>query len=166
MAYHSVRILDNLKVFDEYDAAAAITPGMLIELTSAGKVQAHSNAGQNMIPMFAFEDEEQGNGIDDDYDSGDPVKVWIPQRGDKVYAILADGEDVSKGDFLESDGNGYLKKHVPDKESIGTDSSGNVNSFYTNQIVAQALEDLDLSASSAAESSGLQGNQRLIVRIV
>jgi hypothetical protein len=116
--------------------------------------------------MFAVEDDLQGNGIDDDYSSGDMVQVWIPQRGDEVYAFLEDGNDVDTNNFLESAGNGNLQKHTPDTESIATDSSAAVASFYTNQIIAQPLEDVDLSASSAAESSALQGDQRLKIRIV
>ena len=110
MAKNTVILKDYLKIREEYEAAAAITPGYLIEMTSAGKVQAHSSAGQNMIHMFAIEDELQGNGISDAYSSGDQVQCWFPLRGDQVYALLEDGESVTKGDFLESAGNGNLQK--------------------------------------------------------
>jgi hypothetical protein len=158
MSQNSVILKNYLKIREEYNAAAAITPGMLVELTSAGKVQAHSNAGFDAIPMFAFEDELQGKDIDEDYAADDPVQVWIPQRGDQAYAILADGENASTGDFLESDGNGYLQ--VYSKE----DSAAAENAMA---IVAQALEDVDLSGSSGEESSGALGyNKRIKVRIV
>ena len=166
MAKNTVILKDYLKIREEYEAAAAITPGYLIEMTSAGKVQAHSSAGQNMIHMFALEDELQGNGISDAYSSGDQVQCWIPQRGDQVYALLDDGESVTKGDFLESAGNGNLQKYTADTEAIGVNSSGNVESIYTNQIVGIALETVDLSGSSGEESSALQGDQRIKVRIV
>ncbi len=159
MAKHTVKLKSYVDINNEYNAASAVTPGELIEVNSSGKVKAHANAGQNVLPMFAFEDELQGNGIDDDYDADDPVQCWIPRAGDEVYAFLADGEDASQGDFLESDGNGALQVHTADSESIGTDSSGAVNSFYTNQIVGVAMEDLDLSGSSGTR-------QRIKVRII
>lgn len=166
MAKNTIVLKNYSYIREEYTAAAAITPGHLVEMTSAGKVQVHANAGQNMIPMFALEDELQGNGIDDAYSSDDPVQVWIPGRGDQVYAVLADGEDVAKGDLLESAGDGTLQKHTPDTETLGVDSSANVASIYTNQIVGEALEALDLSGSSGEESSGALGyNKRIKVRI-
>lgn len=162
MAKNTIKLKKYSDVIEELVAAGTITPGMLLELTSAGKVQAHQNSGQNMLQMFALEDELQGNGIDDDYSSDDPVQVWIPYRGDQVYAILADDENVSTGDYLESNGDGYLKKHEEDSWE-----SADTGTIYTNQIVAQALEDLDLSGSSGEEESGALGyNKRLKVRIV
>jgi len=150
MAKNTIKLKNYSKVFEEYIAAGVITPGFLLEYTSEGKVQAHSSAGQNMIPMFALEDELQGNGITDAYEVDNQVQVWVPGRGDEVYALLKDGEDVAKGDFLESDGNGYLQKHVAESSS------------YTNQIVAQALEAVDLSGSSGVDPA----TQRIEVRIV
>jgi|SRR6056297_501741 len=162
MAKNTIKLKKYSDVIEELVAASAITPGMLVEEDSNGKVQAHQNSGQNILQMFALEDELQGNGIDDDYSADDPVQVWIPYRGDQVYTILADGENVSIGDFLESNGDGYLKKHVAD-----TWESADTGTIYTNQIVAVALEALDLSGSSGEEDSGALGyNKRLMVRVV
>ena len=153
MAKNTIKLKNYSKVHEEYVAVAAITPGMLVEYTSAGKVQKHSSAGQNMIPMFALEDELQGKGIDDNYAADAPVQVWVAGRGDQVYALLKDGENVAIGDLLESAGDGYLQKHVADIESGG-------DYIYTNQIVGEAIEALDLSSSSGAEPT-----QRLQIRI-
>lgn len=159
MAKNTIKLKKYSDIIEEYVAAAAITPGMLLEYTSGGEVQAHQNAGLNVVQMFALEDELQGKGIDEDYSTDAPVQVWIPGRGDQVYAILKDDTAaVTTGDFLESAGAGYLQKHDPD-------NSAAMN--YTNQIVAQALEDVDLSGSSGEESSGPLGyNKRIKVRIV
>ena len=143
--------------------AVAVLPGTMVELTSAGAVQAHSTAGGNVLPMFAFEDELQGKTIDDTYLASDVIQVWIPGRGCIVFAILADNNDVSIGDFLESNGAGYLQKHTSDI----WDSSNAPT--ITNQIVGQALEAVDTQESSSeAESSespvGLA--RRIKVRLV
>ncbi len=154
MAKRTIKIKDYLKVNVEYIASAAITPGHLLELASATTVKVHANAGQNVLPMIALEDELQGNAITDAYAAADRVQCWIPQRGDVAYMILKNGENVSAGDFLESAGDGTLQKHTPDTESLGADSSGNITTIYTNQIVGIALEAVDMSDSSAADPTG------------
>ena len=165
----TVKLKRYLNIVNEYDAAAAILPGELIELNSSGTVQVHSTAGGNVLHMFALEDELQGNGIDDAYATGDKVQCWVPVRGEEVYAILADGNDVAIGDFLESNGAGELQLHTPD-----TADSDDAITVYTNQIVGISLEDIDTSGSSGAESSGggydssidpLGYNRRIKIRI-
>lgn len=144
----TIKLKNYKNINNEYEAEAAIIPGELIELNSNGNVQVHSTAGGNLLQMFAVEDELQGNGIDDAYADGDKVQCWVTLRGEEVYAILADGEDVAIGDFLESNGTGELVKHVPD-----TADSDDTITAYTNQIVGISLEDIDLSGSSGEESS-------------
>ena len=151
MAKNTIKVKNYSDVFEELVAAAAITPGMLVEINSNGKVQAHSTAGGNAAPMFAIEVELQGNGISDDFAAVDRVQVWSPGRGDMVYAMLADGENVSIGDYLESDGNGKLQAHSPASEGVE----------YPLGPVAIAREAVDMSGSSAADPSG-----RIIVQIV
>lgn len=131
-------------------AAAAINPGNLIELTSANKFQKHSGDSADVSPvMFAIEDENQGNDIDDAYAADDRVIGWIPQRGDMVLAVLADGQNVAIGASLDSNGDGTL-------------SAG------TSNVVAIALEAMDLSDSSGAETEDtlLGYDKRIKVLIV
>jgi len=158
MAKNTVKITAYSNIVEELEANAAITPGHLVERMSTGKVRVHANAGQNAVPMFALEDELQGNGIDDDYAAADQVQCWIPNRGDIVNAILKNGETIVIGDFLESAGDGTLQKHAAD-----VDSSNDITSIYPLQIVGQAVAALDLSDSSAVDA--VVGN-RLQIRIV
>jgi len=166
MAKNTIKLKKYLDIINEYEANAAITPGMLIEVMSTGKVRAHATAGGNILPMIALEDELQGNGIDDDYAAADQVQCWVPVRGEEAYLILEDGETAVIGSLLESAGNGNVQVHVPDKETVGADSSGNRTTIYGNQIVGIALEAKNLAESSGGESSGLMGNQRIAVRIL
>ena len=167
MAKNTIILKNYLNIFEEYRAAGAITPGMMVTLDTSGEVKAHDGAGTNLLPIVATEDELQGNGIDTAYAADDQVQCWIPQRGEEANLILADGESVVIGDFLESAGDGTLVKHVPDTESLGADSSANLTTIYTNQIVGMALEAVDLSDSSGAESSGALGyNKRIQVKFV
>ena len=135
---------------------------MLVELTSAGLVQAHSGEGLNVLPRFALEDELQGNGIEDNYAVSSKVQVWIPGRGDIVYAIIEDATNIAIGDFLESNGAGFLQLHAADAET-----ASNLQ-VYPLQIVAQAVEAVAAAAASSLNSSespiGLA--RRIKVRIV
>jgi len=153
MAQNSIILKNYSNVFEEYAAGGTIYPGMLLIMSAADTVVAHSDdaPAQGCLPMFAVEDALQGKDINDTYVSGDQVKVWIPQRGDEVYAILEDGAHVEIGAFLESNGAGYLQAF----------SSG-------NGAVAIALEHWDLTGSSgAADSSTPLGfNKRIKVKIL
>ena len=159
MALKSIKIKNFSDVNEEYTATAvAIIPGTLIEIDSSSNVKAHATAGGNVLPMFAFEDELQGRGIDDTYAASDKIQCWIPGRGDIVQAILADDEDVTTGDFLESNGAGLLQVHAADASNAPN---------VTNQIVGQSLETIDLLNSSADSSvSPLALGSRIKVRIV
>jgi hypothetical protein len=161
MAYRSVVIKNYLNNFEEYEANAALSPGMLVEVMSTGKLRKHATEGGNAVPMFAMEDSLQGKGITDAYVAGDRVKVWIPQRGDEVYAQLEDEQNVSVGDFLESNGAGFLQKSTAVEIS-----SQAADIVYPLQIVAVVLEALDLSGLSAAGSSDTPARQFVRCRIV
>jgi hypothetical protein len=168
MAKNTIKLKKYSDNQQEHVASAAITPGMLLEFDSNNKVKPHATAGANAQPIFALEDELQGNGINDAYASGDPVQVWFPAPGDEVYAIVKDDTvAITKGDYLESAGGGYVQKHSADTETLGADSSGNLASIYSQQIVLQAMESVNLSGSSGAESSGPLGyNKRIKARVV
>jgi hypothetical protein len=169
MKYNTIKIKKYSDVIEEYEAYAAIAPGELVQIYSADDakttVKPHATAAGNAVPMFALEDELQGRGIADTYAAGDRVQVWIPGRGDIVYAILANGQHIEIGDWLESNGDGYLQKHVAD---VGDSTVGTVQ----KAIIGQALESKDLSAGSdqsvveSAGDAGLGASARIRVRIV
>lgn len=161
MAKHTIILKAYTNVYEEYEAAAAtIYPGSLIELNAAGKVQVHSTSGGNVLPMFAIEDALQGKGIDDNFITNSKVRCWIPTRGDIVNCILADGQTIVKGDFLESNGAGYLTKHVAD---MGDSHTGTIQ----NAIVGISL-DTESSAAGSEDSdiNFLVVNRRIGVRII
>lgn len=146
--------------FDEKVAAGTIYPGMLVELDSNGEVQAHSTEGGNAVPMFAIEDALQGNDKDDAYSADDQVRVWYPQRGDQVLACLADGENISIGDYLQSKGDGTLEAF---DASLGVVSGGE---YAPAGVVARAIEARNISTSSGGETGWSGGYNRIEVEIV
>ena len=145
MAKNTIKLKKYVDIINEYVATAvAITPGYLLELTSAGLVQAHSTAGGNAAKYIALEDEMQGNGIDDAYAVSVRIQVWMAVPGEEAYMILKDGQTAVIGSFLESAGDGTLQVYSADSTGI----------YYPNQIVGQALDAVDMSDSSGADPSG------------
>lgn len=143
MAKNTIKVKKYADVVEEIKATeVAITPGMLLERTSAGLVQACTATTGAVFPMFALEDELQGKGIDDNYAVSAQIQCWIPGRGDMVYALLEDGEDVEIGEFMESAGNGKLQV------------------LTTGQPIAVAVEAVDDSGSSGTDTG------RIIVQII
>jgi len=96
----------------EAEAGAPITPGMLLKFGANDTVVPHDVAGGNARKAFALE-WDPAKEIDDPYAVGDQVMYAIFRPGEEVYALLAAGENVSKGDALESAGDGSLRKHTP-----------------------------------------------------
>ena len=151
MAKETIKLKKYVDIIEQYKAESAITPGHLLELTSSDTVQPHSVAGGNQLAMFALEDEMQGNEIDDDYSTDDPVQVWVAVRGSIVNCLLANGENASIGDYLESAGDGTLQVYGPDSTGI----------YFPNQIVGQAVDAVNMS-----DSSGVDPDGRIQVRII
>jgi len=95
-------------VQEEGTAGSTITPGMLIQTSSDGDVDPHAVADGAALPAFAQEQCLNGSVSTDNYSSGDLVRYAVCRSGDKVSALLADGENASIGSLLTSDGAGAL----------------------------------------------------------
>lgn len=118
-------------------ASEAITPGHLVEFGGSNDLQKHSTAGGNARKAFALENDLVGEDISDPYDAGDTVQYGVFGQGSEVYALLADGQNVSKGAALESDGAGALRAH-----------SGVGSAVPVEAIVAYALEAVNASGET------------------
>jgi len=165
MAYRTIK----LKVHEDYIqeegtlTAAAVYPGMLLERNSSGNFQAHSTEGGPAEGLICVEDEGQGNGVDDSYDSSSRV-VFIAARKGDVFALRMKDTDssgrvnISQGEFLESNGDGYWRSWSAATGAVDS-ASDLTNQFYP---LAVALEDIDMT-----DSSGVHGSEGLVkARIV
>lgn len=140
MAVRTIIARECNPVRDEALAAAALSPGHILEFDSNAKVKKHATAGGTVAPcIVALEDELQGNSVSDAYSTGDRVFFAYLHSGDRAYVYLASGENVVIGDRLESKGDGTLRKQV-------TDSTA---SSAPQRIAFIAKEAEDLSASAA-----------------
>jgi len=152
MAKQTIKLKKYVDIINEYDAGAAITPGMLLTLAADGDVDLNSDAGAPCEKLFALEDELQGRTIDTDYDAADPVQCWSTVPGEEVLAWLANGEDVSIGDRLVSNGDGQLKAYT---------EAASAAVVVEEYVIGIALEAVDMSGSSGVDPTG-----RIKVRIV
>ena len=144
MAYNTILLKGENPNIEELEANAAITPGDLVEVMSTGKVRVHAgDEGYAMAIMIALESELEGKGITDAYAAGEQVRCWHPQRGDRGYCRLADGENAAIGDKLASNGDGFLKEYSSPESAIEE----------TGAIVAIAREAVNRSSSSGADTN-------------
>jgi len=86
----------------------AITPGHLIEFNANDRVQKHSTSNGKAAAMFALEASYVGGGSTTAYISGDRVPYADCSPGTIVWAHLASGQNVARGDYLSSNGAGAL----------------------------------------------------------
>ncbi len=138
-------VLKGTGIRNEDDAGGAITPGHLLDFDGSGDVVVHPIAGANAAPRFAVEQDLLGQDIDNAYASGDNVMHETLHVGQQVNALVADGAAaITKGDFLESAGDGTLR-------SIVDVAQGSPQPVLvpTRNVVAQALETVDNSAGGA-----------------
>ncbi len=113
-------------------AAGTITPGMLVEVTTADKLQAQSTASVKALLAVAVENDLEGKEISDNYVADDYVQSEILRPGDEFYGfIVASGTAVSIGNMMEAAGDGSFKK------------------FNTGVVLAQALEAVDNSGGGS-----------------
>ena len=122
--------------YREDRANAAITPGQLIEFAANDRLQAHSSSGGYAARMFALECDFTGGTVTTAYASGDRVPYADCAAGTIVWAHLASGQNVARGDYLMSNAAGFLTARTS-----------------TNIGVAQADEDANASSGIAAGGS-------------
>ena len=109
MARRVIALLGQPPVVNEEDAAAAaLIPGHLIDYDAAGDLVLHATAGIQAARTFALERDELGQDIDTAYAIGDQVKVGAFHVGQRVYAFTPSGQNLAKGDLLQSNGVGCL----------------------------------------------------------
>lgn len=111
----------------------AITPGHLLEFAANDRLQKHATSNGKAAHMFAVELDFVGNSVTTAYASGDRVPYADCAPGTVVWAHLASGQNVARGDFLSSNGAGALTAYA-----------GSANP------VAQADEDANASSGIAA----------------
>ena len=124
--------------------AVAITPGYLIERTpAAATVRAHSTAGGRANIAVAIENSNAGGEVTTAYAVSSQIQYVTPRSGDEILMVLQASENVAIGDWLESNGDGTLRKLV--EVDKGASASGNIQG---ENIIGQALEASNVGADA------------------
>lgn len=110
LTYKKIVLKGDPLVNEDSAAAAAITPGHLVELTSSGTVQKNSDDAANVAFAVALEQDELSRDISDAYATGDTVKVGVFSPGMHAYCFIPSGQNVAIGDYLTGDTGGRLTK--------------------------------------------------------
>jgi len=111
-------------VREEGTASEVITPGHLIEFGGTNDIQKHSTAGGTAAAIFATEQPlDEGQDRDTETNKGDTVSYTQPAPGDEVIARAAK-EDISAGDYVESNGDGNVRKFAGDADAISQEVVG------------------------------------------
>jgi len=136
MAYRKILLKGN-GFHEEAFAAAAFSPGHLVELASTGKVQKHSTAGGFAERLFAKEAPLQGRGIDTAYAQDELAFLYVGQPGDEINAFIATNQTIAVGERLISAGDGSLRSAVD-----------SVSGVTIKEVVAVALEAITTTSTS------------------
>lgn len=117
---------------DEADAAAAITPGHLVEYAANGDVQPHStDAGTDGArPIFADLPFGPGTEKSGEYGAGERVRTGLVRPGVEVDALLAAGETVDPTTPLVSNGDGTFRA----LDTAGGDDPDAVLAYPTESV--------------------------------
>lgn len=120
-------------------ASEAVQPGDLVERGGSDDFQLHATAGGGVpVVMVADIRGSLGEGKTDTIPSGDTMKVRALRPGDHALMRLASGQNVAKGEDLESAGDGTL-------QSAGTAAATGDEDF----VVGEALEAVDATGGEA-----------------
>lgn len=148
-------VLKGRGIQKEAPAGAAVTPGEMIEIGTNGKAVVHSTAKGVTSPSFAKEYELIGREITVAYALDENLIYETLPPGAEVYALVAAAAvAIVIGDYLESAGDGTLRKQTPFSQSGSTPFAVTTE----GHAIARAIE--------AVDNSGGGSEARIKVEIV
>jgi len=151
--YRRIVLRQEVRIMETGKFAGVTAPGSILRESAAGVFTKHDVNGGDVAPLKVAEiDFLQGRGITTNYAANALGPVVTLRPGDKFVAILKDGENIAFGDYLQSAGDGTVRKAVAQKET-NADSSGAHVTFHTRRLLAKALEARNLTDSSGADDS-------------
>lgn len=134
-----------------------IKPGYLLQLQSDGDVRSHQTRGGKSARWFAKENYLEGKTVSDAYATDDVVLYHKARPGDVVQAVLKAGENVSKGDYAISYGDGTVCKAA---------SSFLANSLAASSTVTNTVTETTFSTGTVTiPENTLKAGDMLRVRL-
>lgn len=130
------------KDFPLESASSPILPGMLVELNADRNVIPHDAAGTTPAPILVAVEMpiRSGSDINTEFDvAGEVVPCHYALSGDLLYMLLEAGENVAKGDLLESSGNGHLRVGSSGEFAQAAESVDNSAGYDGTRIRVEVL---------------------------
>ena len=126
---------------EEAVASKAITPGMLCQIVTDGRVQFHSTQGGRAERLVAYEDALQGGTVDTAYAVGGQVMLALVEPGTVMNMLIAAGQNADPGEEVISNGDGTLIV-------IGSQASAAINVQVIGRIDASEAAFTTLAANT------------------
>lgn len=126
---------------EEAVASKAVSPGMLCEIVTDGRVQYHSTQGGRAERLVAVEDALQGRGVATAYSVGDQVMLSVVEPGTVMNMLIAAGQNADPGEEVISAGDGTLIV-------IGSQASAAINVQVIGRIDASEAAFTTLAANT------------------
>lgn len=137
------------ELLNEHHAYEELTPGMLLERYLDGstiKWKKQVTASIDVARIVCLDRPELNQDLDTVVPAGDIVNAFIPQRGATINAIIASGQNIANGEYLESAGGGKLQaysagvKLAQSLEAVNnTNGTGTVNAAGDARIKVEFL---------------------------
>lgn len=141
-----------------------VTPGDFLERATDGDLQRQSTLGQPGPKIIALENDLEGDGISDDYASGDNIRSAYLKSGDEVYAFVpANAPAIVIGDELIFDGTGCVKKAISQADLAGTLTGTTDGTLADIADIALSTSDTytDSAVNTAVNAAILDANLQL-----
>lgn len=126
---------------EEEVASKAITPGMLCEVVTDGRVQPHSTEGGRAERLVAYEDALQGGIVSTAYAVGAQVMLALVEPGTVMNMLIQSGQNADPGEEVISAGDGTLIV-------IGSQASSAINVQVIGRIDASETAFTTLAANT------------------
>lgn len=100
------------QIENRYRTSEAAKPGSLAEMHDDNgelKFRKSASATEHQRPAVYLENGLMNKGIDDDWAADDLTRVAFLRNGDIFNGLIASGQDISFGEYLQSAGDGTLK---------------------------------------------------------
>lgn len=110
---NTVKLAGEGLIVADINTSEIATPGHLAEMFSdSGTLKWRKNTSATNQPTLAvyLEQDELNKGVDDNYAANSLAKVWFMYPGCTFWGLIASGQDIVNGDYLQSAGDGTLKE--------------------------------------------------------
>lgn len=126
-----------------FQATEAIIPGHLVETFASGgdlKCKKNATSGEVSQAFIALNFLEDNRGIatdgTDSWASGETVRLGLMHTGCCVYGLIASGQNIAIGDYLESAGDGTFQEDASGaKQYLSLDAPGAVTALTRLRVL-------------------------------